>query len=325
MRLIKICVGSLLHCVASLCASSLALAQPASALGLAQPVSVVGIVQGGATLIREITRYTLAEGVHLKDQDIIETGPGAFVQIELPGGVLVGMGESTRLILHPRVGKGLSPPPLYLLQGWLKTSTSGSFSYVTPSFEIATQAASTVAYTTGAQYEVFLESGSAKLTVRDKSPSVAQLSAGDFAQRREGSSPAVGRRATPEFLTKVPRWFRDRLPARGELFAKRPVAPKPVGDIAYSDVAAWLRTEPALRLPLLPLWRSRAADMSFRADAKADLAQHPEWEPYVDPEGYARRVAQEAERRRAREAARRAAAEAAAEAAAGRSSGSGKP
>ena len=64
---------------------------------------------------------------------------------------------------------------------------------------------------------------------------MAQLSAGDFAQRREGASPAVGRRATPEFLTKVPRWFRDRLPARGELFARRPVAPKPVGERSVFD------------------------------------------------------------------------------------------
>ena len=57
----------------------------------------------------------------------------------------------------------------------------------------------------------------------------------------------------------MPRQFRDRLPARGEQFAKRNVAPKALGEIAYTDVAAWLRTEPALRLPLLPLWRSRAA------------------------------------------------------------------
>jgi hypothetical protein len=67
-----------------------------------------------------------------------------------------------------------------------------------------------------------------------------------------------------------------------------------------------------VRLPLLPLWRPRAADLTFRAAAKADLAQHPEWEPYADPEGYALRLAREAERRRAREAARQAARAAAA-------------
>jgi hypothetical protein len=320
LRLTKISFRSFVLCIASLLASSLAWAQSAS---------VVGIVEGGATLIRQTTRYTLAEGVALNEQDIIETAPGAFAQIELPGGVLVGIGESTRLMMRPRVGKGLTAPPLYLLQGWLKTSSSGTFGYASPTFEIATQAANTVVYMTGAQYEVFVESGAAKLTLRDGAQTISQLAGGDFAQRREGVTPTVARRATPEFLAKVPRQFRDRLPARGEQFAKRNVAPKALGEIAYTDVAAWLRTEPALRLPLLPLWRSRAAaDLSFRAAAKAELARHPEWEPYADPEGYARRLAEEAERRRAREAARqaaRAAAAAAAAAAAGTGAGSGKP
>jgi hypothetical protein len=312
LRLTEISFRSILLWVASLLASSLA---------SAQSTSVVGIVEGGATLIRQTTRFTLAEGVAVNDQDIIETAPGAFAQIELPGGVLVGIGESTRLMFRPRVGKGLTATPLYLLQGWLKTSTSGAFGYASPAFEIATQAGTTVVYTKGAQYEVFVESGAAKLTLRDGAHTVAQLASGDFAQRREGATPTVARRAAPEFLAKVPRPFRDRLPARGEKFAKRNVAPKALGEIAYTDVSAWLRTEPALRLPLLPLWKPRAADLTFRAAAKADLAQHPEWEPYADPEGYARRMAEEAERRRKREAARQAARAAAAAATSGASAG----
>jgi hypothetical protein len=302
VRLTRISFRSILLCGASLLASSLACAQPAG---------VVGILEGGATLVRQTTRYALAEGVALNDQDIIETAPGGFAQIELPGGVLVGVGESTRMMLRPRVGKGLAPPPLYLLEGWLKTTTSGPFGYASPAFEIATQAATTVVHTTGARYEVFLESGTAKLTLRDSAHTTAQLASGDFAQRREGATPTVARRAPPEFLTKVPRQFRDRLPARGERFSKRNIVPKALGEIAYTDAAAWLRTEPALRVPLLPLWRPRAADLAFRAAAKANLAHHPEWERYADPEGYARRLAEEAERRRAREAARQAARQAA--------------
>jgi len=278
----------------------------ASSLACAQSTGLVGIVEGSASLIRQTTRYTLAEGVALNEQDIIETAPGAFVQIELPGGVLVGMGESTRLMVRPRVGKGLKPSPLYLLQGWLKTSSSVAFSYASPAFEIATPAATIVAYTTGAQYEVFLESGAATLTVRDRAKTIAQLASGEFAHGREGATSTVARRPPPEFLARVPRQFRDRLPARGERFAKRSVTPKALGEVAYTDVSAWLRTEPALRLQLLPLWRPRAADLAFRAAAKANLAQHPEWEPYADPEGYARRKAEEAERRRAGEAARQA-------------------
>lgn len=299
MRLAEFGFRSTLLWLAGLFVSSLAAAQPTS--------SVVGIVEGSATLIRQTTRYTLAEGVLLNDQDIIETAPGAFVQVELPSGALIDVGETTRLMLKPRVAKGLAAPPVYLLQGWLKTRSNGAFGYAAPAFEIATQAAGAVVHTTGPLYEVFLESGSAKVTSRDGAKTVLQLTGGDFAQRREGASPTLARRAPPEFLAKVPRQFRDTLPARGDKFARRNITPKPLGDIAYKDVSAWLRTEPAVRLPLLPLWRARASDLDFRAAAKADLALHPEWEPYADPEGYARRLAQEAERRREREAARQAA------------------
>ena len=304
--------GGLLHrrCVVRLAQSAIAaivlglaglLATP---IACAQPTSIVGIVEGGATLIRQATRYTLAEGVTLNEQDIIETAPGAFAQIELPGGVLVGLGESTRLMLRPRVTKGMAATPLYLLQGWVKTTTPGSFGYGSPTFEIATQAGTVVVHATPAQGEFFMESGAARLTARNASQSTFQLGSGDFALLREGAPTSVGKRAPPEFLAKVPRQFRDQLPARGEQLAKRPVAPKAIAPIAYADVADWLRLEPGLRLPLLPLWKARAADPAFRAAAKENLARHPEWEPYADPEGYARRLAQEAERRRAREAAR---------------------
>jgi len=295
LRLAESSIGSILLGVASLLAAPLA---------CAQSTSIVGIVEGGATLIRQTTRYTLAEGVALNEQDIVETAPGAFAQIELPGGVLVGLGESTRLMVRPRVGKGLAATPLYLLQGWLKTTTAGAFGYASPSFEIATQAGTVVVHSTAAQHEFFMEGGAAKLTARSSGQASVQLGTGDFALLREGAPPAVGKQAASGFLAKVPRQFRDRLPARGEQLSRRPVAPKPIGPIAYADVSDWLRLEPALRLPLLPLWKAAAADPAFRAAAKENLARHPEWEPYADPEGYARRLAQEAERRRAREAAR---------------------
>lgn len=300
--------GSLLLWVAGLLASSLASAQPAA---------IVGILEGNATLIRQTTRYALAEGLALNEQDILETAPGAFAQIELPGGVLVGLGESTRLMLRPHFAKGHAPAPLYLLQGWVKTSSSGGFGYTSPALDLGTQAATAVLHLAGASYEVFLEAGTAKLTPHEGGQGALQLAGGDFVQRREGTMPQTSRRAGPEFLAKLPRQFRDRLPARAEQLARRNVVPKPLGDIAYNDVAPWLRTEPAVRLQFLPLWRARASDLTFRAAAKADLAQHPEWEPYADPEGYARKLAIEAERRRAREAARQAAkAQAAASAAA---------
>ena len=91
MRLTSILSRFLLLCVANVFAASFACAQSTDAASAgARSNSVVGIVEGDVTLIRQTTRYTLAEGVVLNDQDIIETAHGAFAQIELPGGVLVG-------------------------------------------------------------------------------------------------------------------------------------------------------------------------------------------------------------------------------------------
>ena len=79
LRLTRILFRFLLLCVANLFAASFA---------CAQSNSVVGIVEGDVSLIRQTTRYTLAEGVVLNEQDIIESAPGAFAQIELPGASL---------------------------------------------------------------------------------------------------------------------------------------------------------------------------------------------------------------------------------------------
>src|SRR6476469_2746666 len=141
-------IGSVLLWVVGLLVSSPACAQSAA---------VVGILEGSATLIRQTTRYALAEGMVLNEQDIVETAPGAFAQIELPGGVLAGVGESTRLIVRPHLAQAKAAMPLYLLQGWLKTSSPKDFGYASPAFEVATQAATTVAHAAGTQYEVFLE------------------------------------------------------------------------------------------------------------------------------------------------------------------------
>src|SRR5205085_6023118 len=154
-----------------------------------------------ATLIRQTTRYTLAEGVALNEQDITETAPGAFAQVELPGGVLVGLGESTRVMVRPGVGKGMAATPLYLLRGWIKTTAGEAFGYASASFDIAMQTGSVVVvHFTPAQQEFFVEGGSARLTARNAGQAAVPLGSGDFALLREGAAPAVGKRATPEFL-----------------------------------------------------------------------------------------------------------------------------
>jgi hypothetical protein len=90
----------------------------------AEASAIAGIVEGSVILIRQTTRFALAEGVALKPEDIVETAPGAFVQIEFDDGAIVGLGEGSRAILQPRLAriKPETQPRLYLLEGWLKVT-----------------------------------------------------------------------------------------------------------------------------------------------------------------------------------------------------------
>ena len=108
------------HWLARLLLTAGALA--ACAPALAEPLAVVGILQGSAVLVRQSTRFALAEGAALAEGDIVETPAAAFVQIEFDDATIVGVGEASRLILKPRLTglKGQATPRLYLLEGWLK-------------------------------------------------------------------------------------------------------------------------------------------------------------------------------------------------------------
>ena len=272
-----------------LAALLLALGTPAQAA----PEALIGILQGPAVLVRQSTRYTLVEGAALGEGDIVETGKGAFAQLEFGDGVLVGLGEATRLIIRPRlVGlKTAAPPRLYLLDGWAKvrlpTRPEAAMDVLTPLFELDGRNATAVVRQQPNAWAVFAESGALRLQQRDGAKGGLDLNRSDFAARREGSdTPAVSPQLSPDFVQQLPRGFRDALPARAELYAKKTITLQSLGLVSYEDVSAWLRTEPGIRLALSRQWRGRASDKAFRAAAAANLAAHMEWERGLFPERF---------------------------------------
>jgi len=253
--------------------------------------ALVSIVQGDATLVRQTTRHVLAEGVALADGDIVETAAGAFAQIEFDEGTIVGISEKGRLLLKPQISAPkttTATPQFYLLEGWIKLSTMpkapAEFAFLTPAFELVSPGATVVARVRSKGYELFVESGSARLVARG---AVSGLKGNDFVSQASGADkPTIGANLGGEFLQLLPRQFRDRLPARAALFAGRSVEPKPIGPIAYADVSAWLHAEPGVRLALSRQWRPRAADRAFRADVASNLAAHTEWERVLYPKRF---------------------------------------
>lgn len=254
--------------------------------------TLVGIIEGSATLIRQTARYALEEGVVLRAEDIVETGPKTFVQIEHADATLIGLGESTRIIIEPKIARGklARPPRLYLLEGWIKVTLPAgkaiAFDTLAPRFELTTKGASTVAFVGKDESAVFAESGSARVADRDAERATLQLASGEFGARRESDKATLATRLPPDFLQRMPRNFRDRLPARGAVLAKRSVEPKLLAEVSYDEVTPWLRSEAPIRLPLSKQWRTRAQDKSFRSGVVTHLAQHMEWERVVFPERF---------------------------------------
>jgi hypothetical protein len=261
-----------------------------SAASAAVP-ALVSILQGDATLVRQTSRYALAEGVALADGDIVETAADAFMQIELEDGTIIGIAEKGRLLLKPQITAPRTTsaaPRLYLLEGWIKLTTlpkaPAEFAFLAPAFELVTPGATIVTRVRPRGYELFVESGNARLVARS---GVSGLKGNDFVnQAANADKPTIGANLGGEFLQLLPRQFRDRLPARAALFTGRIVAPKPIGPIAYADVSAWLHAEPGIRLALSKQWKPRAADRAFRAEVATNLAAHTEWERVLYPKRF---------------------------------------
>ena len=279
--------------------------------------AIVGILEGKATLIRQAGKLAVAEGLALQSEDIVETAPASFVQMEFPDGSRVSIGPDSRLMLSPRgpARAGAAAPRLYVLQGWVKLTQPPAQQpapgdCVTPQFEFAPASGAAILMSNPKEFAVFTESGAAKLTERSGARPPIQMGAGDFIGARLGDKPVASNRPAAEFLAQMPRPFRDPLPARAAKFRDSVITPRALGDVTYGDIAAWLSAEPGLRLPLIERWRPRLRDKPFRAAMIANLAAHPEWDPLVFPEKAAKKRAEE---KRAREA--KAAAEAAAKAA----------
>jgi FecR protein len=250
--------------------------------------ALVGILEGRATLLRPEGQFELAEGAQLRDADIVETAAASFAQIELADGLRVALGENTRLMLTPAHAAGHGAAPrLHLLQGWMKLTPlpdkPAAGEYMTSRAMLGALSGVCVVSVDANGFALFVESGSVALTERAPGAVARPLKAGEFVTGR-GSAPVQGAaRPTPEFVSGLPKLFRDALPARAARFRDRPVAPRALGAVAYENVAAWLQAEEALRVPLVNSWRAHLADPAFRAAVLANLARHPEWTPLVVP------------------------------------------
>jgi hypothetical protein len=263
-----------------------------------QTIGSVTLLEGPLQVVRGTSVLEGAEGMRLRQGDIIESSGRGFVQLEFVGGTIVALGPSSRLyIFRHRVGHSGGQAgddavgaDLVLLSGWLKgesNSKAGSFRYESPILAATTGNGAVVVHGYESGCDVFVESGSA--TIDEVYPDGSShepraAKAGQFLSRRTGKTLAVSSRLSSAFIDAMPRQFRDALPSRLAKFAGKSVEPKTDHQVSYVEIQPWLTMPSAWRRGFAERFEPRLKDPEFRKQLEVHLAEYPEWDAILHPE-----------------------------------------
>jgi hypothetical protein len=264
---------------------------PAAPKPAPSTVGYVTLLDGKAALLRATARYAVSEGLSLQLGDILETADKTFLQIEFVDGGVVALGPGTRLLLLRTSPASATPKQLFLLEGWSKVAApsdkqAAAIECVTPLLSMTAWKAIAVINASARTAEAFAESAAvrvADLSISGTAEGSRQLKEGEAytrsAERRGAPSP----RPSQQFITEMPREFRDNLVPRLALLKQKDVAARREGEFSYGEVEPWLDSIPAVRALLADHWRDKLADPAFRQAITANLKDHPEWERALHP------------------------------------------
>lgn len=255
----------------------------------------ITILEGNALVYRGAGSVRGVEGLMLARGDIVDMAASSFAQIEYSDQSIIQFGPATRAMMIGGTERQKPERWLYLMEGWVKLSaakqsptTAPALELRSPLIDVPANAAVVVLRQSPSDVSLFVERGELRLAERQANGSTVAvpLKTGDFYARKQGWRGTVTHKATPGFVTEMPRDFRDSLPSRLDRFRDRQVQPMEAPGFAYADVELWLKAEPAVRRPLVQRWRGKAREPAFRAALIANLSAHPEWDPVLFPEKY---------------------------------------
>ena len=259
-----------------------------------QGIGSVALLEGSLRLIRGTTVFQGAEGIEVRQGDIIESSEGAFVQLEFATGAIVALGPSSRLYIFQHAG-GTSTEhavavDLVLLNGWLKGESSaakGSYRYQSPMLAVTAAGGTVVVHSNESGCDVFVESGSASIgevSQTGNSRQTITAKAGQFVSRHKGTGVNNLPRPSPAFIDSMPRPFRDTLPSRLAHFAGKSVEPKAGHPVSYVEIQHWLTIPSAWRRGFPERFAPRLSDPDFRKQIELHVNEYPEWEPILHPQ-----------------------------------------
>jgi hypothetical protein len=239
-------------------------------------------------VVRGTSLNTATKGVTLSAGDMIGTGPGAFLALEMQGGSLVGIGPSTQIYFMQRSAS--DTPTLVVLKGWVKADIhtgpkSPPIRVTGTRLGIQSHEAVVLLYVDERSDSIFDEQGSATLVPRDEAASRPgkETQANQFFVREERGDVITQPRPSSDFVAKMPVAFHDPLPEHASAKLKKTVALQPVREVNYSDVQQWLNMPRDWRAGFTTRFHGRLKDPAFFAAMDASMAQHPEWQPILHP------------------------------------------
>jgi len=260
----------------------------------AQDTGTVTFLEGSLRIIRGSTLLQGAEGMRLRQADIIESSDTGFVQLEFIDDAIVVLGPTTRIYVL-RYGAGgrsegeAAGGELVLLSGWLKGLSgahAGIYRYASPLLAATARNGTVVFHSTESECDIFVESGSAGIGAVSRDGNVGKPTtgnAGQFFSRLLGKSVASSSRPSAAFLDGVPLSFRDDLPSRLAHFTGKPVEPKVQHQVSYAEIQSWLTIPSEWRKGFVERFEPRLKDPEFRKQLESHVAEYPEWAPALHP------------------------------------------
>ena len=248
---------------------------------------VVSIADGGAfTLVRRDAVRTAGKGVTVLAGDMVETGPAAFLAIQVQSGnlagTLLGIGPSTAVYFFPTA----EVATVIVVQGWVKADIKSAAMRITGTrLGIQGRDAVVLLHADQRADAIFDEHGTATLLLRDKAATRVgkETRTDEFLVREEGSDVVPQPRPSSEFVQGMPIPFRDPLPNIAAAKLPKPNAPQLVRAVTYADVESWLALPRDWRAGFIPRFRARLKDPAFFAAMDAHLALFPEWTEILHP------------------------------------------
>lgn len=257
-----------------------------------QGIGTLTLLEGSLRVVRGTSVLQAAEGMRLKQGDIIESSDGGFAQLEFMGGAIVALGPSSSLYIFrhgagANAGSDAVSADLVLLSGWMKgESSAGSYRYESPTLAAMTGNGTVVFHSNEGGCDIFVESGSAtigEVSREGNSRPATAGKAGQFFSRHGGKGVASSARPSAGFVDAMPHQFRDTLPTRLAHFTGKPVEPKAQHQVTYVEIQPWLTMPAAWRRGFVDRFEARLKDPEFRKQLEAHETQYPEWGPILHP------------------------------------------